>query len=362
MTHTSNKAFGWRMLLMIPVAVMAVLSIVATGHDDSDNGELPDPPEIPATILPSYNYEIGSQVGDLTLNASVSGIGSIDVAFGDTLRGSINLDVSGAGEVTLLNYVTDAGSTLAVTLESIALPEIDGTYTINVTEALSSTIFDPPTSGAFEVVSSLGPSVSVSITGTGVSVTIPGNPVPFEYTWDEFMDLVDSEDPIQPELRAAALATGILEFVYEFFLNAADVLDELEVIVATSPVVEECDMFMGSPPEGALAQGEAVVTYLGTGDLFPGDSFEWNFTDCWFEDFDELRNGFFQLSNYIEEVDADNNLTQIGFAPSGGTNGGISFFGYRIEETVELTLGVYAIDPLNVVVVNGGFSVLFTAP
>ena len=358
MTHGSDTIRWLRMLLLVPIAALGVMSIIATGGSSGGGDEEFDPPEIPPTILTSYNFEIGSQVLDFTLDLSVPSLGSVEVAFGNTLRGTINIDVSGTGEVTLINYVTDAGSTVSVTVANAVIPAIDGTYDINVTEALNAGIFNPPDSGAFDVVSSLGPSVTVNIGSTGVTVPGPAGGI---FTWDEFLDLADSSDMIAPELRAASLAAGILEFVFDFFLNTADVLDELEMITQSGSIVEQCDMFTGSPPLNVAVEGFGEVAYLGTGDLFPGDSFQWTFSDCWFEDFEELRTGFIQISNYIEQIDASNTLTAIGFAPSGGTNGGVSFIDYTVAETVDNN-GVWAIDPTNTLIVNGGFSVLLTAP
>ncbi|MFW2403924.1 MAG: hypothetical protein ACN4GT_04085 [Gammaproteobacteria bacterium] len=358
MTNTSNKASGWRMLLMIPVAAMAVLSIVATGGSSGgDDGDIPDPPDIPPVILPSYNYEVGSYGGG-PLTATVGSIGTVTVDLGNTLRGIIDLSVSATNEVTLLSYTTDPTSTMMITVASTVEPTLAGTVMLNVTETINTSVFDEPTSGAFEIVSDLLPTITVSISSVGVELSLGGAPgVP--YSWSEFTDLLESETAEDWE-RVASLVGGTLEFVYEFFVNAADVLDDLELIVANNPTAAPCDPFTLGPPEGVLAEGEESITWLGTGGDLVGSVFDWQFTDCWFAEGEELYRGLIQLSNYIEEVDADNNLTRIGFGPAGGAVGGISFLNLRIDETEDVG-GVYMINPLNSVEINGGFTLIFTA-
>jgi hypothetical protein len=346
------------MLLMIPVAVMAALSIVATGGSSGDgDGDIPDPPDVPPVILPSYNFEVGSLTGGLLLTAEVGSIGTITVDLGNTLLGSIDLSVSATNEITLLSYTTAPGSTMTITVASLAEPTLNGSVMLNVTEAINVNVFDEPNSGAFEIVSDLSPTITVSISSVGVELSLGGAPA-IPYTWSEYTDLLESETAQDWE-RVASLAGGTLEFVYDFFINAADVLDDLEVVVANNPTAAACDMFTLPGPEDVLPQGEESITWLGAGGDIVGSIFDWRFTDCWFEEGEELYTGLIQLVNYIEEVDASNTLTRIGFAPN-GSDGGIFFVDLTIAETDDVG-GVYVINPLNTVVINGGFTMVFTA-
>jgi len=274
------------------------------------------------------------------------------------LLGSIDLSVSATNEITLLSYTTAPGSTMAITVASIAEPALNGSVNLLVTEAINANIFDVPNSGAFEITSDVLPPITVSINSMGVELSLNGAPgVP--YTWDEYTDLLESQTAQDWE-RVASLAGGTLEFVYEFFINAADVLDDLELVVANNPTAAACDMFTLPGPDGVLPQGEESITWLGAGGDIEGSIFDWEFMDCWFEEGEELYTGLIQLVNYIEEVDANNTLTRIGFAPDAGMDGGIFFVDLTIAETDDVG-GVYVINPLNTVEINGGFSMLFTA-
>ncbi|MBT8442974.1 MAG: hypothetical protein KJO76_11350, partial [Gammaproteobacteria bacterium] len=298
MRRFNDKASSWRMLLMIPVAVMAVLSIVATGGSSGDGGDIPDPPDIPPVIQPSYNFELGSLQGPtIPLTATVGSIGTVTVDLGNTLLGTINLNVSATNEVTLVSYTTDVGSTMNITAVSEIDPALSGSVTLNVTKAINANVFDPPNSGAFEIElpDALG-TITVSITSTGVELSLNGGPI-IPYTWDEFTDLLESESAQEWE-RVASLVGGTLEFVYEFFIQAADVLDDLEFIAETGSAEAACDMFTLPGPEGVLPEGMESITWLGAGGDIDGSIFDWQFTDCWFEEGEELYRGLIQLVNY----------------------------------------------------------------
>jgi len=338
----------------------AALSIVATGGSDGDGEEF-EAPEIPPTILTMYNFEIGSLVNSIPLTVEAAGLGEVSVGFGNTLLGTINLDVSGTGDVTLLSTVTDAGSTMTITVTSAAEPTLSGTAAFNVTEAISAGVFDDPTSGAFEIVHALG-TITVDISSTGVLVSLDGG-TPVPATWEEFTDLLD-DDQAPAFVRVASLAGGAYEFIFELALDAADELDGLEAVTLSSQLVEMCDMFTGTQPPNVIAQGTATISWSGSGELAPGQSFLAEFDNCWFDDptddTDELWNGQIQLANYVEEIDANNNLTRIGFAPDASVAGGVEFLSFKIEETDE-AMGVFTIDPTNTLVVSGGFSLIFQA-
>ena len=80
--------------------------------------------------------------------------------------------------------------------------------------------------------------------------------------------------------------------------------------------------------------------------------------DCWLDDptddTDELLNGVIQAESYIEDVDASNTITHVGFER-------IRFVDYTIAETEE-DMSVFTIDPLATTTVNGGFTLIFSAP
>lgn len=358
MTYSINSGHGRRMLLLIPVAVMAILSIVATGG--SSGGGDGGTPVVPPTILSSYNFEIGSLINNIPLTAEVGDDAVVTVHFGNTLRGSIDLNVSATNEVTLLRYVTNPGSTVNVSVTSVQDPALNAMFSVTVTEAMHAEIYDEPTSGVFEAVAGED-TITVRMIGTGVELSLNGGPLS-SFTWDEYTDLLYGVG-VEDWQRVASLAGGMFEFIFEYFTNAADVFDDLEFITLNSPYDESCDMFTGSPPNGVMAQGMGRITWQGSGELMPGHTFHWEFMNCWvgFGGNGELMNGMIQMSNYTETIDASNTLTRIGFEPSGGVNGGVEFLGYTIEETEDIG-GMHMIDPTATVSVSGGFSVVFEAP
>jgi hypothetical protein len=237
--------------------------------------------------------------------------------------------------------------------------DLDGTYVLNVTSAVNASVGDSPTSGAFDVVAP-NDTVSVSFTGTGVELSLDGAAaIPF--TWEEYQDLLDNP-MAETWQRRASLAGATFGFIFDLMFEIADQLDELELTLTTNPTVETCDMFTSSPPPGVLAQGESVFTRLSSGDeLSSGDAFDWQFTNCWDASSYDLIDGSAQFTNYIEEIDASNTLTRIGFAPVGNTYGGIDFFELRIAETEE-NQGLFTIDPAAVITVRGGFWMLLSQP
>lgn len=357
-----------------------ILAFLLVGCSNGDNGgkvtdtqDVPpiiEPPIIePPIFLSSYNFEIGGLGQGPDLFVDVGGQFDVAVDFGDTLRGRAIRELNSAPDRFLFDrFTTDAGSAIDVTVSHIQ-NTLDGSFTIHVTSEL---FFTPglgsaiPWRGAFEVVTPTETVtvtvVSVDLFPQGVEMSLNGAAaVPF--TFDEYADLLD--DPLaETWQRRASLAGAVHEFVIERMFEFANLLDELEITESVNPIVTACDMFPGAPPAGVgIAQGEHVLTRLGSGeDLTPGDVFDWTFTQCWSADSHMLSNNSVQLQNYIEEIDeASNTLRRIGFGPDNNVFGGVLFFDWRLAETQENN-SVYTIDPAEVITVDGGFSMVLSAP
>ena len=350
------------------LCLLGISAALMTGcGDGGDDGVVIGESSLPPIILPTYNFEIGGLGPAPDLLVDAGGQFEVAVDFGDTLRGSTDLQVLSDDEVYFERYTTDAGSTMDITV-SRSQTTLDGSFTINVTEDVNTHfgLGTIPLSGAFEVVT---PTETVTVTvatadafPVGVEMSLNGGGA-VSFAWQEYEDLLD--DPLaETWQRRASLAGAVYAFVFERVFEFADLLDELEVTESTNPVVRSCDMFQGAPPAGvAIAQGENVLTRLGSGeDLMPGDVFDWTFTECWFADSGVLVNNFVQLQNYIEEIDdASNTLRRIGFGPDNNVSGGVVFFDWRLAETQENN-GVYTIDPADIIEVDGGFSMVFSWP
>jgi len=356
MKTSDNKSPWWRTLLMVPIAVFAIASILATGHDDDDDDEF-EPDDggsiLPPTILTAYDFSFASIGTPLT--ASVGAIGSISVDLGTTLLGTLNLDVSGTGDVTLLSTTTNAGSSFTLTGTSSVpgLEALNATAAVSVTSAITANVFDDPTSGSLQITTTppVG-TITVDIGSTGVDISLDGG-TPTVYSWEEFTDLLESPTALPHELVASLIGSAY-EFIYELALEATDELAELELITLNNPTVEQCDMFTGTQPPMVLAQGQVMATWTGSGELLPGQDFTFDFDDCWLSDSEELLNGVIQAESYIEDVDASNTITRVGFDR-------IRFLDYTIAETEEVNT-VFTIDPSATATVNGGFSLIFSAP
>jgi len=143
------------------------------------------------------------------------------------------------------------------------------------------------------------------------------------------------------------------------------VLDLIESMPDTSPVTVMCEAFPGAPPAGVLNQGMCELTWLGSGDIKPGDSFHWNFTDCWVTDgpdSGQLANGAIDFSGYTRVVDSNNRLVRLGFEPFDQQPGGVVYEGLTITETVEVEAGMFELDASTRVVLDGGLAIVFFEP
>jgi hypothetical protein len=268
MIRTDDSASRWRTLWLIPVSVFAVFTIVATGGGgggDDGGGSIGDVDPGPVNILPTYNFFLTNlQEADGGLLTASLGSGlTVSIDIDGLLANSIDVSVNASNEVTFLSYVARRSSRFDLVVSSGGLLPLDGTIAVILTEDLTfDVIGTPPTSGAFDVVIP-AETITVTVVAGGVELSLNGG-VAVSYTWDELANLLDDEAQ-EVWLRRASLAVGAAEFLYEYFFNVADILDELELATLTNPLVESCDMFTGTPPAGVLAQGEITVTWTGSG-------------------------------------------------------------------------------------------------
>ena len=352
MNSSSKRSRPWRVLWLIPVAVVAALSIVATGGGGGGGGDGPDDVEAPLVILPNYNFFLANLNNGSLLTADVGGEFTVTIDIDGLLAGNLDLDVGAGNSVTFLSYLLRDSNRIDVTVASPEGSPLDGTFTVLFTADIDGTVGDPPTSGSFSVVTPIA-TVTVTILANGVQIALNGGE-PIDYTWDEFTALLDDE-LAEPWQQQASLAGGAIEFIVEQFFNVAGVLGDLELVTLNNPFVDTCDMFTGSPPQGVLAQGEVTVTWLGSGELSNGDDFTWDFNNCWSLDDEELLDGTVNLQDYTEAVDFDTGvLFNIGFGSLGaGAPGGV-IFDLTFSETVEAD-GVWSIPANGVMALSGGF-------
>jgi hypothetical protein len=359
--------------VLCSLGIGAVLLSGCSNSGGGDAGMVADTPDVlpvtePPIILSTYNFEIGGLGQGPDFFVDVGGQVEVAVDFGDTLRGKAALDESDPNRVLFDRFFTDAGSTMDVTV-SRSQNALDGSFTINVTSDLftwpTAFVFGSiPAGGTFEVVTPTETVevhvVTADLFPVGIEMSLNGGAaVPF--TFQEYVDLKD--DPLAETWQCrASLAGAVYALVFDRVFQIADLLDELEATESASSIVTACDELQGTPPADVLLQGEHVLTRLGSGeDLSPGDVFDWTFTNCWFADSNSLIDNFLQMQNYIEDINANNTLTRIGFGPDNNITGGVLFFDWTLAETEEID-GVYTIDPDDRIEINGGFSMVFTQP
>ena len=324
----------------------------------SDEAAIIDTPDTPPTILSAYNFQIAGVQPGADMTVDVGNQFQVRVDLGDTLRGSVNLQVNSPSSVRFLDFVTDVGSTMTVAVVG-SKTGLNGEFAVNVTTDVVAGVDEEPTSGAFEVVTAADVA-TVAFVANGVELSLNGA-APVFFSWNDYDNLLDD---VQAETwqRRASLAGGTFAFIFERMFEIAELLDSLELTESTVPIVTACNEFPGTPPAGVLLEGEHVLTRLGSFEyLSPGDVFDWTFTNCWFASSNTLIDSFLQMQNYIEVIDSSNTLTRIGFGPYNNVAGGVLYFDWTVAETEE-NQGVYTIDPNDRIVVNGGFSMLFIQP
>ncbi len=349
---------AWRLTAVAVVGAAGIGSLLGSG---SAGG--------PATIgavsqkvnvLPSYGYSIGPAAASEPLTATIrmpDGPATIAIDLADTVSGTARTVAGSEGNVVLDPQRIDAGSRITVD-SNVAVPVL-GAFDVNVASALAAPAEGFPTSGRLDV-SFANDVVSVSAEGGG-RVSVGLNLSIFtDYAWEDFRRLF--QDATAPDwVRRASLGADALELVNRQAFAVAEVFDSIDASLAAATSLEVmCDAFPKSPPPGVLPQGLWTLTWLGAGEIEPGNDFEWVFSDCWRADLDRLERGRIALRGYVRAV-TEGRLTRIGFEGTGTNGGGVTLDGFRIERTVEGETG-YVIDPVSAVAVSGSFDVTFFVP
>ena len=348
------------LLFSLTLLVLSACGGGGDGDGESDGGNGDEPPVIPPTL----NFLLGSQQGGVPLTVSTGSGLTVEVDFTNIVFGSVDLTTNADNTVVLDSYSTHDTKGLEFTVSSLGGSPLDGTFDFVVTRPIQTNIGDVPRDGDFQVVMPAETVTVKIINTTEVQINL-NQDAPIFYTWDELTDLLN-DDMLDTWQRRASLAAGAYELIYELALTVADTLDELEAVAVTNPIIESCDMFTGTQPADVLAQGETTITWLGSGEVTPGDNFEWRFTDCWrddpLDDTDDLIDGVIRMENYVEAVDSVTNiLVEIGFGHLFNEPGGVIFDNLLIRETQE-DMGVFTIDPDDDITVNGGFVLLLQRP
>ena len=296
------------------------------GGGASAGGSTPTPISA-AAFLPTYNFslsDVGATTNRLVTQTSFGGATPIDVMIDFRIEPTI-------GQYTL------ADKSLIFDDAAIAVEGDFGPMVVDIVEPMHLAPGEAPSEVSLEVTVPLEGLVRLRFTsgmvemqlGTGSAQTIG---------FDEFEGLVGSQVFIPVWQRQSSLGWAALDLLRHLITASADSVQLIDFNLATSVSFDEmCDPFPGSPPAGALNQGMARLTWLGSGQIQTGDQFDWDFTSCWLDspgDRDILLDGSVNLNGYTREA-TGGSVTRIGYASFNALVGGVFFDDLVIAGTTE---------------------------
>ncbi len=330
----------------------------------SDNGSSGFVTSLPATIDDNgetkeiaYAYELSAVPGSVPLTlftAGVDGTIGISVDFGQTMSGDVEFKVTDdrLSRITWLSVVVQS----SINVDSdVGNEPFLGAFTIEVTDQLEFWT-ELPHFGVYRIVTPAETVTVEAIPGgmlSSVEISLDGA-APIALSWGELADVLDDETA-PPWQRRAALAGGIMEFLYDQFFAIAGVFGFIDdELVTVNPANVPCDLFPGTPPPGVLQQGIGMLFWLGPGNSpSVGDNFNLAFTDCWFDDsgssYDLLFGGNLVLSGYGGPIDDGHQLMGYGFDE-------VLYDDLVIRQTIEMAGSQFMIDVSDTIEVVGSFS------
>jgi len=315
------------------------------------------------TFLPAYRYEMRQDAD------SVAPLEMAVVWNGTPYR--IAIRFSGSGGLMGFYQRQSGVSTIAPASEltaetSLATPLI-GAFRASVLAEIALTPAGDFSAGTWTVFAGNDTVRVVVVTGAdaGVGLALNGGTSAF-FTWPDFAGLFAPGSSAPAWQQAASASFRFLQIAaLQARLAFTALVDATRVSFTNAPDVQRCDLFPGAPPPGVLAQGERVLTWLGSASL----GFDLQFTDCWDDstgdNLDYLYHGAVALSGWRASNDLDNRLVFIGF---GGDEfgervpGGIAYRDTRLARTLAATSGDREFDPAADYVLSGGFAIRFVQP
>jgi hypothetical protein len=356
---------------LIGVITLGLVSIVGTGGSDDDGGGGSD-------ILPVYNFTIDMDPPDQEPNeAEPQGVstvpekpGPLSVAFDSyvleasgIIEGSMNTGDSGytIGDTTLVS-VSDVGDPTL----------FDGGLQIAVTADIVIPDDGPPTEGGWTVFDG-DQTITVTVVllpQPGVTITTDDetqDPSTVPLTWEALDALMGGVD-VPLWQQKASFASGFFQFMLDeqtpFIIYTFDeIIPVLEdVLEEEVPNIDSCSSFPpGENPVGLPETGHNDFTWFDVEDddsVGTGDSFNWAFVDCWWDN-EVLFNGDIALRGYT--IVEDGGLTtRIGYEPNGGP-GGVEFVDFQISN-IRYNDDVNRYETYDTMTLNGGFTIVFYEP
>lgn len=346
------------------------------GDDGGDNNVAPIVPNV-------LNYDIRQPDG-VTLTVKVEQTNLQATVSSTLLLGTYNR-LTEAFTLDSLGPVMSVGaSDFLVDLDTELGIGVDfSNYFLQVNTAAAWVGDDNPTSGEFDIrdhlVHKITVTVNPNVNGTGIAGVdivywpdgdqFPGT-TPISVTWNEFDGYYDNGTVAYA--RIASFAYSVFRFMYEqgnLVISTLEYIGDFDTLLEQQGnVTESCDTFQLPviPATPVPTPGMSIFTWFDDsldGDLGGGDSFHWIFSQCWNDDetdnIDLLLTGVLSMVNYTE-VENAGVITRIGFEPFNGP-GGLVYDQLVLTET-ETTLANVILDVAEAVILNGGFSMVFTSP
>lgn len=315
----------------------------------------PAPPVGNAMLLDTYNFALsdaGAESLRLTINSS----------FGRSEASEVIVDFRiepAVGRYTFSNR------SVVYENAAIAVTTTFGSIVIDIIEPMSLLPGEPPSNVMFTADISLEGRVEITVADGAVTLDRGGSLVA-TMPFDEFEALI-SMPLVRPLWQhQSSMAWAVLDLLRNLITASADALLSIdETLAMRTTISRDCDQFPEAPPSGALAQGSATLTWLGSGAIGNADRFTWDFTSCWLDTGTartRLLDGRMRLDGLTRSA-SNGIITQIGFRLFDGlTTGGVFFEGLRIVDVRESESGGYVTLPLHDYVLTDGIRIIFDAP
>ncbi len=371
---SNSYPFKWTLFWMVVLAgIFSIIGSGGGGGDGESGGES-------FSLLPYYDLRITGV--DNPLDSWARGITAEFTA--DSTSHELRVDPQSLEGGFSCNTTTEACELASIDMTThVSVYDLSaslfGDFQITILEQLLFVTDEAPASGSVQIAQSTGFGfITLDVTTctgglAGVEILDNGTTRGC-FTWDQLDDLLESSS--EPSEQVASLAYGIIEFLLELSdITALTSFDLMEQDLATLGNVSiQCDSFSSAgisppPPFAAWDQGNALFHFVDENvdlEQSPGDSYGFIFNYCWdndtTDDIDDLFNGVIDLISLTEVVDASDMLTRIGYeGTTNGKTGGVFFDYFMMYETeTDALMSTSSISSQTQL--NGGMSVVFSAP
>ena len=233
-------------------------------------------------------------------------------------------------------------------------------------------VFEPMELAPGKIPDNVSLTVAVTVEGN-VHLTFRNGNVEFALENDpaetisfaDFEALAVSTSQIPLWQRQSSVAWAVLDMLRQLVTAAADAAELINADLDPALMLEQsCDAFGAAPPPGALNQGMATLTWLGSGGIQNGDSFSWDFTSCWRSSNGTrgvLLDGRAELKGYTLTT-SNGSVTRVGFEADDNFRGGLLFDQLAYAGTLEVAPDMHVVPEQQSYILGGGIRIIFSEP